>query len=767
MVRNLFIHRCLVTGVLLLACVASQALTLGRTRGAVLIGQPLSVDVQLGLAAGETASALCLEADVFHADTLIPASKVSVATVLASGNQAVLRIRSQAVVDEPFIMLFVRAGCTEKVTRRYVLLADVASELATPGVTITPALVPAPVSAASAAPPVAVAAPGSPVQVQGLPKTAIAPPLLPPAQVAAVQAVAAAPAATPVRQPRPRRVKPAPAATPANETVRPAAQKPAALAGANVAPNRPSKPEPKATKPVPKPQGARLVIDPLELVAERDPVLRLSSEMLSTPNDNVQQRAAAAALWRALNTQPLDLLRDLERIERLEAQANTVRIQNSQQQERIEALNIQLEKARIERYENPLVYTLYGLLALTLAGAGYFWWRARKVNLSDPAWWLAQQNQPPEEQAWPASSPATAVAEKPVEKTLNAKPHTRPGTATQLPKAASAAAADVAPDDLDLDLSKPALRSRARINPPPKPQPVVTDNTVDFGLSQMGRAVNAEELIDVQQQADFFVSLGQYDQAINVLKDHIQDSAQTSAVAYLDLLHIYHSIDRKVDYSLLRDEFQKVFNAHAPKFSDFGVRTRGLESYFVAMARIQALWPSPKVLDVIAESIFRKPGEADGEAFDLEAYRDLILLHTLVKTLMEDDSSGNTRPAGKTEAAAPSPASPSLANQRNSGATASGFPSTDIQPLSAVSDQASPNEPLPDLVPDLFKPPASMRLGLDFDLSKLDALPAPSRSAVRSLPPSASLDMRLADLPEPKPETKASRLSELPDTPSA
>lgn len=701
MVRNLFIHRCLVTGMLLLACVASQALTLGRTRGAVLIGQPLNVDVLLSLAAGETTSALCFEADVFHADTQISASKVSLATVFATGSQAVLRIRSQAVVDEPFIMLFVRAGCAEKVTRRYVLLADVTSEVATPGVTITPALVPVPASAASVAP---------------LPKTAVAAPLLP-----AAQAGATALAATPAKEPRPRRAKSAVATTQTNEIARPAVQKPAPPVAVNLVQTRPPKPVPKASKQAPKPPGARLVIDPLELVAERDPVLKLSPELLSTPNDNVLQRAAAAAFWRALNTQPLDLLRDLERIERLEAQANTARIQNSQQQEQIGALNIELEQARLERYKNPLVYGLYGLLALTLVGFGYFWWRARKGNLSDPAWWLAQQNQPPEEQAWPASKSPTWVMEKPIEKTLNAKPNTRLAAAAKLAKAASAATVERAPDelDLDLDLNKPALRNRARVNPLPKPHPPVTDNA-DFGLSQMGRAVNAEELIDVQQQADFFVSLGQYDQAINVLKDHIQDSVRTSAVAYLDLLHIYHSIDRKVDYSLLRDEFQKVFNAHAPKFADFGVRTRGLESYFVAMARIQALWPSPKVLDVIAESIFRKPGEADGEAFDLEAYRDLILLHTLVKTLMEDDPSDSGRSALKTDADAPSLALPSLANQRGNGATPSGFPSTDIQPLSAVPDQAAFGDAMSEMAPDLFKPPASMRLGLDFDLSKLD-----------------------------------------------
>ena len=38
------------------------------------------------------------------------------------------------------------------------------------------------------------------------------------------------------------------------------------------------------------------------------------------------------------------------------------------------------------------------------------------------------------------------------------------------------------------------------------------------------RMVKAEELVDIQQQADFFMSLGQADQAIEVLREtHIRE----------------------------------------------------------------------------------------------------------------------------------------------------------------------------------------------------------------------------------------------------
>jgi hypothetical protein len=150
------------------------------------------------------------------------------------------------------------------------------------------------------------------------------------------------------------------------------------------------------------------------------------------------------------------------------------------------------------------------------------------------------------------------------------------------------------------------------------------------------RPVNAEELFDIQQQADFFMSLGQHSQAIDILQNHISDSVGTSALAYLDLFDIYHKIGQREDFDVLRDEFNRVFNAQVPEFDQYGMSSRGLEDYESAMQRIQALWPSSKVLDVIEESIFRMP-ELDAKPFDLEAYRELMLLYAIAKEVSIDD----------------------------------------------------------------------------------------------------------------------------------
>ena len=118
------------------------ALTLGSLQGPVWIGRSMDVALALSAEAGEDMAALCLEADVFYADTRQDPRGVSLSFKAGlPGQPAMLRIASAALVDEPMVTLHVRAGCVHKTSRRYVLLADPPLDL--------PAPAPAPPLAAS------------------------------------------------------------------------------------------------------------------------------------------------------------------------------------------------------------------------------------------------------------------------------------------------------------------------------------------------------------------------------------------------------------------------------------------------------------------------------------------------------------------------------------------------------------------------------------------------------------------------------------------
>ena len=141
------------------------ALTLGSLPGPVWIGRSMDVALALYAEAGEDMSALCLEADVFYADTRQDPRSVSLSFKAGlPGQPAMLRIASAALVNEPMVTLHVRAGCVHKTSRRYVLLADPPLDLPAPApapplAASPPALPAQPTASASASEPSPPAAP--------------------------------------------------------------------------------------------------------------------------------------------------------------------------------------------------------------------------------------------------------------------------------------------------------------------------------------------------------------------------------------------------------------------------------------------------------------------------------------------------------------------------------------------------------------------------------------------------------------------------------
>lgn len=452
----------------------------------------------------------------------------------------------------------------------------------------------------------------------------------------------------------------------------------------------------------------RLELDPvdLNLAIERDPVLKLSLSLLSEPATNEEARKAAGQLWKAINASPEDVLRDSQKLAVLEAEAKGLRDQEARDKARIEAMEAQLQQSQWVRYA---LFALGGLLLLALLALAGLWKRGtdKPARSAAKAWWAAAQA----EKAEPGLDLQTAAR----------KVTKNNGLDLDLSVAGESAFDDFKPlgESGMGDMNAHAQGADKR----------------EFAPSMMGvsRSVATEELFDVQQQADFFMSLGEHEQAVDVLRNHLAESQEPSALAYLDLFRLYHKLNRRADYDQLRAEFNQLFNADAPPFDLYSDQSRGLEAYEAALSRIQALWPQPRVLDVIEQSIFREAGDAGGEVFDLEAYRELLLLHAIAKEVIKreagDDSSSND------------------------------FQHTSIKPLKAqkvvmAGTALEPVERLTQPMDDI--PPASPRLGLDVDLDALSEM-----SAFEASLPEVSTPVMPTSKP-PAPPASALALSEEP-----
>lgn len=644
------------TGCILLStALSSHAVTLGRHSGAAMIGRPLDVRVQVLLAPGEELSNLCIETDVFYGDTQVSPNVVRTSPQrTAPDAESSVRVQASMPVNEPFVTLYVRAGCGTQFTRRFVLLADLVNEP-----------VAAPVRPSSGASPTGAVA----IEPSALPR------------VASGSANSNAPSAA------------AGSGSPAAATV---SAQPGNAAPARAGTSAAAKPSSVVRRQAPKPVAAapRLQLDPIDLTTgiERDPTLKLSPLLLSEPSSSEETRAAAAQLWKSINATPEEILRDAQKLATLESEVAQLRQEQARSQAALGDLNARLEQSQAQRFQNWLVYLLGACLLLALLAVLLVWRRRQEVVVeaseASRAWWA------PEDEEKTLLVPLDAD-DKGAKASSGLAPLTPPSGAVDL--------------DLDLDLDHDSgfdeFDSLARNASPAQGAvaPVAARDRRDFATSAIGvsRSVATEELFDVQQQADFFVSLGEDEQAIQVLKDHLSESHEPSALTYLDLFHIYHRLGRRQDYENLREEFNHVFNAGAPPFDSYSQRGQGLESYETAFSRIQALWPQPRVLDLIEQSIFRDATDISSEVFDLEAYRELLMLHSIAKDLIQRDSNP-PRPNGDFQHTAMQPLK------------AAGKP----VPAAAVSlVDASERHTQPMVLNDM--PRASARLGLDINLDDL------------------------------------------------
>lgn len=593
----------------------AQALTIGNVRGAVLIGKPVNVTVPITLDAGESPASACTEVDISFADARVDASRIRTNWI----GESALRVQTTVAVDEPMINIWLRAGCTRKSERRFVLLADVVTESTTTGPVVIEAFTPsvpavsessssttnAPKVAETAASPVVVAS----GKVESKPAATKKPRTKETVTTAAVQPkvepVKAVAEAKPIRA-LPVQVPPSDEASKPMATV--AASKPAVA----VAQADKPKDDTAAVKP-------RLRVEGLP---DFNPGLKSSLALSAGPVEDLQARENARAIWKSLNATPDDLINISKRLAALEGEAKLLRDGKAKVQADQDALKSQLERAEDDRYSNWLVALLAALFLGASALAGVMWWRSReKAGWSPKDMWHGSDD---------GIEPSNLSDLAPVDSAMSgAMPLSTSGRTSRRRKAGA--------PDIDLGVDESLFDSLKGSGLPSVPSSSRMDSgSIGAGKgfinSMSARTVNVEELFDIQQQAEFFVSLGQHEQAIELLRQHIQANASTSGIAYLDLLKIYHDLDRRSEYEQLREEFNQSFNAKVPPFDKYGQQQRrGLERYPSAVARIEALWKSPRILSILQESIFRRPEAGDAECFDLEAYRELLLLFSIAK----------------------------------------------------------------------------------------------------------------------------------------
>lgn len=651
-------------GVFLLALLSlgvtshAEALGVDRPLAQSGLGQPLNLLFPVRLSAGETLSSDCVLAEVFSGDSRIAPSQLRV-QLEGSSEASVrgVRLRSSVAIDEPIISVNLSVGCPPRLVRQYSALIDPPNPqnqpqsnegaVASPR-NYSPALRAALASAgAQSAALLGESSPAEPVAA----KTKMARESKEPEQVKQV-----------------KKVKQAKQNKNADTS---AAAKPVDVDGAALQPKHASD----KTKASATAAASRAASKPASV-----PRLRLDA-----PEDLPVASGLAGAVGLGAGDPDAML-----RLQKLEEGLSQLRRDKQGTEARVLALRSEL--ASSPSASNWTALNLGLLLAAASLGAfsAYLWFsRRRERSLREEAWWqqagvdtsdaassvpadspLVAKAQAPAVQSPAKSAPALAasVALFPDEQTMvlphifaaEDSPDLAPGGSLQqgdegqnqdafsLGRGLSSAAepAEVRASGfggleplsiqlLDEDEKKdqglewPGPADSEPVPLQPRPAAVSVNKPADAAH------VSVEELIDLEQQVDFFLVLGQTEAAVELLLVHIHTET-ASALPYLKLMEIYQRQGNRAGFNDVAERFARRFHGLPPAWGQDMRQGRHLEAYAEVMSLLQLGWANSHGSMAMLQSLLAK-GDEQSIGFELPAYLDLLLLYSVARDLSEHE----------------------------------------------------------------------------------------------------------------------------------
>ncbi|MBW8756765.1 MAG: hypothetical protein JF586_04060 [Burkholderiales bacterium] len=525
---------------------------------------------------GERFTGDCLSAKVYYGDSLLPPNAVRTEVLPGATDDALtLRVITSMAVSEPILEVVVGIACDRHFSRRFSVFADPPTLAAGP---------------AQVAPPPQAAAP-----VAGTAPVAVAP-----APSGYGTAYAADGSASAARGTRPRVLRKGPTMALANEIgAAAAARRPATDHGVAKRDAR-STPAPAA--------GSRLLLEP------GAPHLRLDMEEPVIPPPSAASGAAPGLAGLEDD--------DVRQLMALQQSLDNARRDTQSQRDQTARLQAELRQAKAKADSGdawtPWLLALLAVAAAAIAGLA---WKLRQQTRVAHSDWFNQS----------ALGPATAVP--PVADLPPAALVTAPAVAAA-DRSVPAAPTPVEAPLADLPLLDEGDARGVPVVDHSATRPFDRHSLAAAAAAGTPRELSVEELLDLEQQADFFIALGQEDAAVDLLMSHLRSAGGQSPLPYTKLLEIYRRQGDRAAYERTRARFNRRFNAYAPDWDTGPTAGRSLEDYPETIAQLERAWHSPLDAMAMLESLLFKRDDTS-ELFDLPAYRDVLVLYSLARDLWQ------------------------------------------------------------------------------------------------------------------------------------
>ena len=571
---------------MLAASQSAFAIGFGRVTHNTSLGQMLEFTVPVTVDGTEQLTADCVSAEVFLGDFRVPpGSVISKLEWSADSSARILKVSTTIRVDEPVVNVTLGAGCPPRLTRQFVLFVD-------PPPQPVQVLVESQQAAAEVAVPVA-----PPVSVAG--RTDAQPGRVLPGS--RNDPAAGSQPTRPVEHrrtaKRSRAVKPYPAAAGALEVAKPRVN----------AANTPGKAK----------RSARLRLEPADRSAEVAAAEQAAASAAELAASVASAAEAAASEAQAAAQQQREALQAMQK------QMDSLKTQAEAADRNIAQMRLSLRESQEWSDRLLLAAWVLGVVALALL-AGVFWLLRQKVaapaDKASSSWWSADSQRP---------------AESPQPGAKAAPPASMPPDADDsLAWPSSASVQDTAVDVLT---AMDGMRGYAD-EPVAEPAIVLKPKVAPGASATELPWLSADELIDLEQQAEFFVALGQDDSAVSLLEQQLCGAGGGGAWPYLKLLEIYRRLEDRDSYERVREGLDRRFGPSPTGWTDGRTSGRPLDSYPELTRRIESAWIEPTQAMRLIESLMVH-GDADSGVLDLTAMADLQSLYLLARASMASQPS--------------------------------------------------------------------------------------------------------------------------------
>ena len=613
------------------------ALSLGGEQVSSSLGQPLRMTIPLLGSTAESLDTRCYRVVTpSRSDGLsvIVQARIELQT---STNPPQLIIRSSRSIDEPVVRISIEAGCDAPIRRDYTILLD-------------------PPSLQTAEPRVAIAAPSlaPPISAERLAPSPSAAPMSASdnAMIAAERAASA----------RTARAAVAASAKKALPTAKGSSRdKPPTLAAARDQ----SRPATATAKQIQQdklevkggtPTNATTPAEIASLSALAVPRLRIASDLVFLDQPGNQPGAAPvdelqAAIAKDRRARLLAAPIESDLAPRLEADLVVAQRRLAELQSQLAAAGM---IAKTDSSTSPAGRPLLAAPPAVTQGGAWDWQRwvwipGLLLVVGLIAFLLRQRrNQPTTQFATPAldTNAFAADDEITVVRTVSARndgkrERDRSSFSDVVPLPAAAAAAAAAATTATSPAADVAPMSQyGALNVSKARQPIMATrdereasdrlNNPLFQLRDTESHVDVTELSQVTDEAQVYADLGRNDQAIELLRDHIdaQTGDLSSPAPWLMIFELYRRTNNRQGYDELAPQFRKHFNGRVPEWDNYGHELAlddGLEAFPHLVARIERDWGTSEARKFLEELLYDNRG-GSRLGFSLAAYRDILLL---------------------------------------------------------------------------------------------------------------------------------------------